>query len=124
MVARAQARLPHGLALTGDALDLPFADDAFDRVLAGHFYGHLADRERATFLAQARRVAPELVVIDSALRPGVDPAGWHERKLNDGSRHRIFKRYLTSQDLRDELGAEILHAGTWFVTAHAARPET
>jgi ubiquinone/menaquinone biosynthesis C-methylase UbiE len=42
MVAKAQERLPNGLALQGDALHLPFADNAFDRVLTGHFYGHLA----------------------------------------------------------------------------------
>jgi SAM-dependent methyltransferase len=42
MVAIAQERLPNGLAVAGDALDLPFADHAFDRVLTGHFYGHLA----------------------------------------------------------------------------------
>jgi ubiquinone/menaquinone biosynthesis C-methylase UbiE len=66
MVAVAQARLPDGVALVGDALALPFADGAFDRVLTGHFYGHLVADERAAFLAQARRVARELVVIDSA----------------------------------------------------------
>jgi len=71
MVAIAQERLPGGLALVGDALDLPFADGAFDRVLTGHFYGHLTGEERTRFLAEARRVAPELVVVDSALRPGV-----------------------------------------------------
>src|SRR3954454_5501691 len=40
MVAVAQQRLPDGLALTGDALALPFAEGSFDRVLTGHFYGH------------------------------------------------------------------------------------
>jgi len=55
MVAIAQSRLPDGLALVGDALDLPFADGAFDRILTSHFYGHLPPDERATFLAQARR---------------------------------------------------------------------
>ncbi len=41
MVALAQARLPEGVALVGDALDLPFADGTFERVFTGHFYGHL-----------------------------------------------------------------------------------
>ena len=35
--------------------------------------------------------------------------------LNDGSRHRVYKRYLMPEDLREELGAEVIHAGTWFV---------
>ena len=118
MVAIAQSRLPDGLALTGDALALPFADGAFDRVLTGHFYGHLVPEERAAFLAEARRVAPELVVIDSALRPGVEAEQWQERVLNDGSVHRVFKRYLSADGLSAELGGgEPLLAGRWFVAA-------
>jgi len=119
MVALSQERLPQGVALVGDALDLPFADRAFDRVLTGHFYGHLGDEERAAFLTQTRRVAGELVVVDSALRPGVDPEQWQERVLNDGSRHRVYKRYLTGPQLADELGGEVLLDGTWFVAARA-----
>jgi ubiquinone/menaquinone biosynthesis C-methylase UbiE len=121
MVAMAQRRLRTGLVVRGDALDLPFADDAFDRVLTGHFYGHLSRVERERFLAGASRVAPELVVVDSALREGVAPEGVQERTLNDGSRHRVYKRYLSSADLERELGAQILHAGTWFVVARNER---
>jgi ubiquinone/menaquinone biosynthesis C-methylase UbiE len=124
MVAVAQQRLPAGIALVGDALALPFADDAFDRVLTGHFYGHLVPSERAAFLREARRVAPELIVVDSALRPGVEPEGWQERTLNDGSRHRIYKRYLTPDGLREELGGgEVLLDGTWFVAVRSTIAE-
>jgi ubiquinone/menaquinone biosynthesis C-methylase UbiE len=119
-VAIAQSRLPDGLALVGDALALPFADGAFDRILAGHFYGHLAGDERTAFLAEARRVAGELVVVDTALRPGAQPEQWEERVLNDGSRHRVFKRYLEPGALRDELGGgDVLFAGRWFVAVRA-----
>jgi ubiquinone/menaquinone biosynthesis C-methylase UbiE len=116
MVAVAQERLPGGVALVGDALALPFADGAFDRVLTGHFYGHLVPDERAAFLAEARRVARELVVVDSAPREGKPPEGWEERVLNDGSRHRVFKRFLTAADLLAELGGEgeTLLDGRWF----------
>jgi ubiquinone/menaquinone biosynthesis C-methylase UbiE len=117
MVAIAQARLPHGLVLVGDALALPFADGAFERVFCGHFYGHLPTDEAATFLAQARRVAPELVVVDSALRPGVEPEGWQHRTLEGGSRHRVFKRFLSPDLLVEEIGGEALLAGAWFVAA-------
>jgi SAM-dependent methyltransferase len=117
MVALAQARLPAGLALVGDALALPFADGAFERVFTGHFYGHLAPDERARFLTEARRVAPELVVVDSALRSGVEPEGWQDRVLEDGSRHRVFKRFLTADGLAAEIGGEPLLAGSWFVAA-------
>jgi demethylmenaquinone methyltransferase/2-methoxy-6-polyprenyl-1,4-benzoquinol methylase len=122
MVALAQSRLPAGVALVGDALDLPFADGAFDRVLTGHFYGHLPPSERAAFLAQARRVAAELLVIDSALRPGVEPEQTQERVLNDGSRHQVFKRYLSADQLAAEIGGEVLLAGDWFVAARAIAP--
>ena len=95
MVAIAQARLPEGLAIVGDALDLVVADRSFDRVFTGHFYGHLPPDERRRFLAEAQRAAAELVIVDSALRPGVGPEEHQERVLNDGSRHTVYKRYLT-----------------------------
>jgi len=120
MVAIAQSRLPDGLALVGDALDLPFADGAFDRILTSHFYGHLPPDERATFLAQARRVARELVVVDSAARDGVEAEQWQERVLSDGSRHRVFKRYLAAGGLAREIGGEPCYDGRWFVAARAA----
>ena len=115
MVAIAQSRLPDGLALVGDGLVLPFADDAFDRVFTGHFYGHLPPDERARFLAEAARVARELVVVDTAFRPGVLAEGYEERRLSDGSLHRVFKRYLVAAELAGELGGEVLHDGRWFV---------
>jgi demethylmenaquinone methyltransferase/2-methoxy-6-polyprenyl-1,4-benzoquinol methylase len=119
MVALTRSRLTSGAALVGDGLGLPFPDGAFERLFTGHFYGHLPPGERATFLAEAWRVAGELVVVDSALRPGVPAEAWQERVLNDGSRHRVFKRYLAPDQLAAELGGEVLMAGTWFVAARA-----
>ncbi len=117
MVAVAQARLPNGVAMVGDALQLPFADGAFDRVVTGHFYGHLPVVERELFLAEAQRVAAELVVMDSALRTGVDAEQWQERVLNDGSRHRVYKRYLSAGQLAAEIAGDVLMDGSWFVAA-------
>jgi SAM-dependent methyltransferase len=122
MVEIAQRRIPDGVAVVGDSLALPFAPGSFDRVFTGHFYGHLPPDERATFLREAARVAGELVVVDSALRPGVEPEGFQERVLLDGSRHRVFKRYLRADALAAELGGEPLYAGTWFVAARAPLP--
>jgi hypothetical protein len=62
-------------------------------------------------------VAGELVVIDSALRPGLEPESWQERVLSDGSRHRVYKRYLTGPQLAHELGGEVLLESDWFVAA-------
>lgn len=119
MVSIAQSRLPDGLAVVGDALDLMVADRSFDRVFTGHFYGHLSAAEQATFLAETRRVAGELVVADSAYRSGTDPEQWQDRVLNDGSRHRVYKRYLAADQLADEIGGEVLLDGRWFVAARA-----
>jgi ubiquinone/menaquinone biosynthesis C-methylase UbiE len=117
MAAITRSRLEGGSALVGDALALPFPDGAFERLFTGHFYGHLPPDERAAFLREARRVAGELVVVDSALRPGVPDEEWQERVLNDGSRHRVYKRYLSGEQLAEEMGGELLMADTWFVAA-------
>lgn len=119
MVAIARSRLRSGLVLVGDALQLAVGDHAVDRVFTGHFYGHLPPFERDAFLQEARRVAAELVVIDAARRPGIEPEQWQERVLNDGSRHRVYKRYFTAEQLADELGGEVLFDGEWFVAASA-----
>lgn len=118
MIAIAQPRLPEGLAMVGDALHLSVADRAFDRVFSGHFYGHLPPLERQTFLAEARRVAGELLVVDAARRPGIDPEQWQDRALNDGSHHRVYKRYFAPGQLAGELGGEVLFHGSWFTVAN------
>jgi demethylmenaquinone methyltransferase/2-methoxy-6-polyprenyl-1,4-benzoquinol methylase len=119
MVAIAQSRLPHGLAIVGDALHVMVADHAFERVFTGHFYGHLPPDERQGFLQEARRLANELIVVDSAPRPGSVSDQWQDRVLNDGSVHRVFKRYLAAGQLADEIGGEAVLDGTWFVAARA-----
>ncbi|QGN32634.1 class I SAM-dependent methyltransferase [Microlunatus sp. Gsoil 973] len=121
MVGIAQARLPDGLAIVGDALHLAVADGSFDRVFTGHFYGHLPPGERAAFLNEVRRVAVELIVIDAARRPGVDPEQQRqERILNDGSRHHVYKRYFSGDQLAQEIAGEVLFDGDWFVAAKAS----
>ena len=122
MVRIAASRLPEGRVVRGDAVPLPFDDGAFDRVFTGSFYGHLLEDERERFLAEARRVAPQIVVLDAALRGDGVPEEWQERKLNDGSRHRVYKRFFTPDGLAAELGGgRVLHAGDWFVMVAAPR---
>lgn len=103
----------------GDALDLPVASGVVDRVFTAHFYGHLPPAEQARFLDEARRLAGELLVVDTARRPGTPPESWQERLLNDGSRHRVFKRFLTAGQLASEIGGAPLFSGRWFVVARA-----
>ena len=120
----AESRTRHGHALIrADAFALPFRDDSFDRVFAGHFYGHLDPKQRARFLAESRRIAPALVILDAALRDDVEPEQMQERILNDGSSHRVFKRYFTASQLSSELGGgRVLFEGRWFVIVESASP--
>jgi ubiquinone/menaquinone biosynthesis C-methylase UbiE len=116
MVDIARARMPQRRVLCGEAVPLPFFDGQFERVFTSHFYGHLQGDERTDFLAEARRVAPALVVVDAALRDDVQPEQWQQRVLDDGSRHRVYKRYFRAGELAEELGgATVLHEGRWFV---------
>jgi ubiquinone/menaquinone biosynthesis C-methylase UbiE len=118
MLRIACGRLPHGALVQGDALCLPFRSRAFEFLMAAHFYGHLDAPARAHFLAEARRVAERLLVIDAAWREDVPLEEMQERVLQDGSRHTVYKRYFTPAQLASELGgARILYAGQWFVAA-------
>jgi len=116
MLAVAAERIPRATFVRGDALDPPFGPGAFERVHASHFYGHLLPEQRGPFLAAARRLAGELAIVDSALRAGGEAEAWQERELDDGSRHRVYKRWFTADGLATELGGgETVHAGPWFV---------
>ena len=120
MLDEARRQAPNAEFVQGDALDLPFEDGSFGRVFTGHFYGHLEGADRERFLTEARRLAPELVIVDSALREDVEPVERQERILNDGSRWEVYKRYFKPDALAEELGGgETLHAGRWFVAVRS-----
>ncbi|HLY17348.1 MAG TPA: class I SAM-dependent methyltransferase [Bryobacteraceae bacterium] len=124
MLRIARGRLPGGRVLQGDALCLPFGARAFECLMAGHFYGHLDRDMRARFLAEARRVAERVLIIDAAWRDDVQPEELQERVLLDGSRHRVYKRYFRPAQLAEELAGEpgaarVGHAGRWFVAVMA-----
>lgn len=120
MLSVAAEHVPGARLVAGDALELPFADGAFGRVFTAHFYGHLKTGARERFLGEARRVARELVVVDSALREGVEPEELQERELKDGSRWPVYKRYFAAEQLAAELGGgTTLADGTWFVAVRS-----
>lgn len=122
MLEVAAARLPGGTFVRGDALALPFDDNAFDRVFSGHFYGHLDEKQQVAFLREARRVAPELVIADAARERSGTGEEWSERVLRDGSSWQVYKRWFTADGLVEELGGgEVLHAGPWFLVVRSAR---
>jgi ubiquinone/menaquinone biosynthesis C-methylase UbiE len=124
MLDIAGQRMPAATFVQAQALPLPFPDSLFDRVFTGHFYGHLEGAERSRFLTEATRVAPELVVVDSHEQPGHGPEEWQQRRLNDGSVHRVYKRYFTGAGLAAEVGAEVLFEGAWFVMVRRHEPVT
>ena len=116
MLDEARRRLPDARFVLGDAFALPFAAGSFERVAAMSFYGHLEGADRERFLVEARRVAPELVIVDAALHPDVRPEEHQVRVLNDGSRWTVYKRFFTAAALLDELGGgSALYEGRWFV---------
>jgi len=120
MLAIAAERRPDATFVRGDALDLPFADDSFERLFTGHFYGHLEEDARVRFLAEARRVSAELIVVDASHAHSPVAEEIQERLLKDGSRWTVYKRFFEPEKLTAELGGgETLFAGDWFVVVRA-----
>jgi demethylmenaquinone methyltransferase/2-methoxy-6-polyprenyl-1,4-benzoquinol methylase len=122
MLAVARTRLPDAELVQGDALALPFPDDAFDRVATGHFYGHLDDDQRTRFLHESRRVARELVVVDASRAHSDVDEQWSPRVLRDGSSWEVYKRWFTTSALLAELGGgDVLLDGRWFLVVRSPR---
>ena len=120
MIEIAEQRALGAVFLVGDALVLPFEDQSFDRIFTGHFYGHLEDEDRRRFLAEARRVAAELVVADSSQAHSPVAEEFQPRVLKDGSRWEVYKRYFTGNGLAAELGGgSVLCENRWFVAVRS-----
>jgi len=115
MVEIASSRRPDASFVQGDALE---PRPGFERIFSGHFYGHLDAEQRERFLELP---CDELVIVDSALRPGGVAEDWQERVLDDGSRHSVYKRWFTAEGLASELGGgTVLHDGPWFVAVRSS----
>ena len=119
MLEIARERVPEAAFVCGDAFALPFTDGAFERVFTAHFYGHLDHDERLLFLAEAVRVAPELIVCDAAIRPDRDREEMQERILKNGSRWHVYKRFFGAEELAAEIGGKVIFVGDWVVAARA-----
>jgi SAM-dependent methyltransferase len=120
MVEIAAARMPHARVLQGDVAPLPFDDGEFDRVFTSHFLHHLSPDRRAAFIAEARRVGRELVVVEDVRRADAPADESHGRVLSDGSGHHMHRQSFTAAELISELAAGlVLHEGRWFVVVAA-----
>ena len=120
MLGVAREQVPAARFVEGDALALPFDDGEFERIFTSYLYCHLEDGDRTRFIAEARRVAPELVVVASVPGAGDPLERFEERLLKDGSRWTVYKRVFTGDQLAAELGGGVvLHEGRWFVVVRA-----
>jgi ubiquinone/menaquinone biosynthesis C-methylase UbiE len=120
MLAETSRQAPHATLIRGDGLSLPAPNDTFDRVFTGHFYGHLQEEERVRFLAEARRVGRELVVVDASRAHSELDEEVQRRVLNDGSEWEVYKRWFTGEGLASELGGgDVLHESRWFVVVRS-----
>jgi hypothetical protein len=99
----------------GDSLALPLADKAVGRIFAGHLYGHLEEDERLVFLAESRRVANELVILDSGRPPGAKAEEWQTRGLANGTSYTVYKRHFKVGELLAEVGGEPLFSGSYYI---------
>jgi ubiquinone/menaquinone biosynthesis C-methylase UbiE len=116
MLKIARERVPGATFVRDYALELPFPDGSFERIFTSNLSGLIPWPERERFGREARRVAAELVVLETAQTSSGTAEAWEERPLLDGSRHRIYGRYFTAEGLAEELGAgKVLFAGQWFV---------
>lgn len=120
MLEQARSRVPTAAFLRGDASALPVRTTASTASSPRTSTATSSPPDRRAFLCEARRVARELVVVDSS-RVGSDAdEAWQERVLNDGSRWQVFKRWFTPDGLARELGGgETLFAGRWFVAVRS-----
>jgi ubiquinone/menaquinone biosynthesis C-methylase UbiE len=120
MLAIASERVPDATFVQGEAPKLPFPDGSFERLFTSFFYGHLEEDDRVAFLDEARRVAGELVIVDSALNEDHEPVEWQERVLKDGSTWQVYKRFFTGAGLADELdGGVPLYESRCFVAVRS-----
>jgi SAM-dependent methyltransferase len=107
--------VPHVPVVRADALHLPLADRSVDRFFAAHLYGLLLPEERRDLLAEARRVAREVLILDAGRPEGVQAAEWQERTLHGGKQYQVFRRHFDAETLAAEVGGDVLFDGAFYV---------
>lgn len=128
-LAIARRRVPSNVSLlVADAYGLPFRDRAFDSAFAGFWLSHVPRARVREFLAglhRALRPGATVVLIDNLYVEGSnhpiserDARGdnYQERKLADGSTHRVLKNFPAEAELREvalSAGARQLEYKVW-----------
>ena len=101
------ALLEKTLFVRGDAYLLPFANQTFDLVFFGFWLSHVPHERVMPFFQEIKRVLKpggNVLVFDSALRPGVTREEISRRPLNNGTVHDVLKINYTPQELQKLLG--------------------
>lgn len=120
MLRQTRAKASQPRLVRGDAFRLPFRSAAFERATVGFFYGHLVPPARQAFLNEVRRVAGEIVVVDSAMVDGAPVEEWQKRTLPGGESYSIYTRRFTPAALIGELGQGTgVFEGRWIVAVRA-----
>ena len=114
-LARLRADHPHVAATRADVTALPFRDLSFGRYFAAHIYGLLQPEEARAAIAEAARVAGELVILDAGRPSGVAAEEWQDRSLPDSGQYRIYRRHFEPEVLATELGGTVLFGGSFYV---------
>ncbi|HUR50398.1 MAG TPA: class I SAM-dependent methyltransferase [Acidimicrobiales bacterium] len=126
------ARAVSGAATVGDALSLPFADGAFDRVVAAEVFEHLPT-DRAAFAECARVLRPGGALAVTVPRWFPELICWalsEDLPDLDGGHARIYRRSGLTARLaevglvpRDRHHAHALHAPYWWLRCAAGPVE-
>jgi demethylmenaquinone methyltransferase/2-methoxy-6-polyprenyl-1,4-benzoquinol methylase len=90
------------LFVRGDAYYLPFASQSFDLVFFGFWLSHVPHERVAPFLEEIKRVLKpggNVLIFDSAYRPGVPHEEISHRPLNNGTVHDVLKINYTPAEL-------------------------
>jgi hypothetical protein len=111
--------LPRCPAVRADACRLPLHDLAVQRVVATHIYGILPQGKLRTFLAEARRVSAEFIVLDSGRPSGVPAEQIQRRSLGGEETFEIHRRHFDAEALAEELGGHALFSGRFYVLVRA-----
>jgi Methyltransferase domain len=115
------ARLPGTPAVRADALSLPLLDRSVQYVSATHIYGILGEADRGALLQEARRVAHQLVLLDSGRPAGIPGEQWQQRTSGlDQRTYHVLRRHFDADELADEIGGHVLFAGRFYVVVIAA----
>ena len=110
-----------------DVLEHSFRPRAFDSALVGFLISHLTDDEEPQLFERLKTILDadgRFLILDSAWSP--ERARFNrkterqERRLNDGSRFEIYKRYIDRQDVVEwerkyGVATSIEHFGTAFI---------